>query len=512
MSKWCVYVIVFLMACTSVTAQESSLSIIPATADDFTSPLQVSPRPISLDEVITFALQNNLGIEIVNYDRRIAGHEVGAESGIFDPHLYLAYQRSESEEKSLTAIDTINHDTQKFFVGSLQQLLPTGAVVNLSYNMLRHYSENNTAWLYNPYYSNKATLTAKQPLLKNAGSFVTRAGIRIAIIGEKIAEDNYRNTILNVLTSTIKAYWDLVFVIQNYEVEKIALKQAEDLLRTNKAKYDAGVIAATDVLQAEAEVAARKDQLLQAERQIFFVSDNLKKLLNIPQSGSTWEITLVPQDPLKYQQVFLEEEESYLKAVDNRPDYAALQKQKDISDINQRVAKNRTYPEVNIFGSYGFSGTDDSFSSSHSELGTLDYNNWSAGVEFAFPLLNRTARHRYKQSQLRVQQTQTALRDLEQSIRLQVRDAIRNADTNLKRIFIARTRIEFEQAKLRDEFKRYEVGVTTVQDILRFQTDLANARAQYLLAVTEYLKSLVELQRVTGTLLDDLNIMIEPKS
>ena len=72
--------------------------------------------------------------------------------------------------------------------------------------------------------------------------------------------------------------------------------------------------------------------------------------------------------------------------------------------------------------------------------------------------------------------------------------------------------MEFEQAKLRDELKRYDVGVTTIQDVLRFQTDLANARASNLQAITRYLKSLVELQRVKGTLLTELNIVVGSRS
>ena len=500
------------------------------TADELTSPLQHNPRPISLEEVIQLTVQNNLNIKIVEYDQDIARYGIGAAYGIFDPTLYMSYERRESEEKNLSSLNMgpitipgygtielgsssppVVHNTEKVFVASLSQLLPTGAVLSLSYNATRFQTNNQSVLAMNPYYSNRATLSAKQPLLRNAGSFVTKSGIYISQITQQITDDVHQGVVIDILAQSIKTYWDLVFAVYNYEVHKVSLQQAEELLRTNRIKYEAGVLPATDVLQAEAQVAARQDQIILAEKIIYDLSDALKKIMNISRTSNEWQLTLVPRDTLlTFEKQPVDEEKALVNAALFRPDYAALQKEREINDIQKRVAKNQVFPELNIYGAYGFSGTDNHYSSSIDELETLDYNNWQAGIEFIFPILNRKARNELKQAESLAEKTDTRLSDLEQTIRLDVRNAIRRVRTNLDRIPITRKRVEFETAKLNDEQRRYEVGVATIQDVLQFQTDLANARALYLRAITNYLQSLVELQQVTGTILRDLGIEIQP--
>ncbi|MCD6385111.1 TolC family protein [Candidatus Sumerlaeota bacterium] len=498
-------------------------SIQPATSagvsdDDFTSPLATHPLKISLDEVIAFTLQNNLDIKTVDIDRLIAEYDIGSAYGIFDPTISVSYERSESEEKNISGYaglfgsPPVMHETEKLFVASISQLLPTGALLQLSYNMFRYQTNDVFAYIYNPYYRSEATLTGKQPLLKNAGIFVTTANIRIAKVNRKIINEQFQKLVIDILSQAIKTYWDLVFAIENYEVHKISLQQAEELLRSNRVKYETGVLPATDVLQAEAQVAARKDELLVAAKTIRDVSDALKKIMNISRTSEQWQATLVPLDKLSYQEEVVDEEHAYCEALLFRPDYSAIKKQKELAEIQRRLAKNQLLPELNVFGTYGFSGIDYDINHSHDELESLDYNHWSAGIELAFPLLNLKARNEYKKAKKKVSQLETQMRNLEQNIRLEVRNAVRKVQTNLKRIGITEIGVEFEKAKLQDELRRFEVGMATSQDVLDFQRDLAVARARHLSAITEYLKSLVELKSVTGTLLRDLNIVLQPAS
>lgn len=503
---------------TGLVFAETSPISSPEETDEFTSPLSVNPVKISLDEVIAFTLQNNLDIKTVDIDRLIASYEVGAAYGIFDPTFSFLYERSESEEKNISGYaglfgsPPVMHETEKLFVVSISQLLPTGATLQISYNMLRYQTNDASAYLYNPFYRSEAVLTGKQPLLKNAGIFVTTANIRIAKVNRKIINDQFQKLVIDILSQALKTYWDLVFSIENYEVHKISLEQAKELLRSNKIKYETGVLPETDVLQAEAQVASRKDDLLVAGKTIRDVSDALKKIMNISQTSEQWQATLVPLDKLSYKEQVVDEEQALSEAFLYRSDYTALKKQKELAEIQLRVAKNQLLPELNVFGTYGFSGTDYDIDHSHDELETLDYNQWSAGVELAFPLLNLKARNEYKKAQKKLSQLETQIKNLEQTIRLEVRNAVRKVQTNQKRIVITQVGVEFEEAKLRDQIKRFEVGMATSQDVLDFQRDLAVAKARHLNAITEYIKSLIELKSVTGTLLRDLNIEIQPAS
>ncbi len=516
-----VALLIFIGVTLSSIAQNTPTATMPATDDEFTSPLLRNPYEITLDNVIAATLQNNLNLKIVEFDKEIADEGLKAEYGIFDPTLFMSYERSESERKNLSGFNLstitggsayetpeVTHETQKKFVTSLAQLLPTGAVLEIMYNISRYQTNNDSSLSINPYYQSGAGVKLRQPLLKDGGIFITKSGIMIARVNKQISRDAFRNSVIDILSRAIRVYWDLVYAIENYNVQKISLTQAQDLLRINKVKYEAGVLPATHVLQAEAQVASRKDQLLLAEKTIFDVSDALKNIMNISRNTEQWQYTLIPGNELDYEKQTIDEQKAYVDALMFRPDYNELKKQKEILEIQKRVAKNQKLPELDLYGSYGFTGTEHDISSSTDELETLDYNNWAVGIELSYPILNIRARHEFNKATLQVEQTQTALENLEQNIRLQVRNAVRQVRTNLNRIPITKTRVDFEQAKLRDELKRYEVGVATIQDVLQFQTDLATARALHYRAIADYLQSLVTLYEATGTLLREYGIML----
>ncbi|MCX7765270.1 MAG: TolC family protein [Candidatus Sumerlaeia bacterium] len=484
--------------------------------DELTSPLDTTTNLLSIDDVIAFTLQNNLGIKIVEIDKRIAEHKVGAAKGIYDPTIRLSYERNEAEEKNIysssmaLALPSTSHTTDKLFVAGVTQLLPSGAIVGLTYNMLRHQTNDPFTFSINPYYRSQAALSIKLPLLKNGGSYVTNAGIRIAKINRNIVDAKFRQTVIHTLYQALTAYWELVFAMENYKVQKLSLQQAEDLLRITKLKYQAGVLPATDILQTEAQVASRKDQVLIAIKTIRDINDTLKRIMNLAQTAYEWDIMFIPVDELSFEQQLVAEEKAYAEALNFRPDYQQVKDQQKIATIQRRLAEDQKLPELNVFGKYGFSSVERDINRTHDELGTLDYNQWSIGVELIFPLLNRKAYHEHQQAELTAYQLDVLMRDLEQAIRLEVRNAVRKVNTNWERIGITQKGLEFEQAKLEDELKRYEVGMATSHDVLEFQRDLANARARYLRAITDYLESLLELKTVTGALLNELNIKLEP--
>jgi outer membrane protein len=505
----------YLLAFPCIAAEPPARSQLPVlSADDATSPLAVPAsqiRKVSIQEIVRLTLERNLDVKISEYDKAIAREEITAQKGIFD----LLFKASLMEQKTETPLagaapgsPTVDVLKVKVFETSLKQLFPTGGYIELLYNDT--WTRSNASLLFfNPYYTTYATLSFVQPLLKNFGPYVTTSQIRIARNNKKVSIYAFRQQLIAQLAQVISTYWELVFAISNYDVQKIALTQAEDLERINKIKYQTGVLPRTDVLLAEAQVAARKDALITAAKTIRDVQDHLKHLLNIARTSEEWQVQLVPEDKPTYHAVHCVEAECFDKAFKNRPDYQQTRVSLENLEINRRVAQNQKLPELNLFGNYGFSGLDRHYEEAKDELGTFDFNQWQAGVEFIYPLQNRTARARYTQSVLRFDQMQEQLKNLENAIMLDVRNVVRSLDTNLQRIEITQVGVEYEQAKLADEEKRYAVGLATSHDVLEYQSDLATAKVNHLRAVIDYNKSLTELVRATATLLDQYGITVD---
>ena len=87
-------------------------------------------------------------------------------------------------------------------------------------------------------------------------------------------------------------------------------------------------------------------------------------------------------------------------------------------------------------------------------------------------------------------------RSLELQIATQVRDAARNVQTNQKRVDSARASRELAERRLDAEQKKFAAGIQTSFFVFQAQRDLAQARTQEIQAISDYNKSLVDLEAV----------------
>ena len=107
----------------------------------------------------------------------------------------------------------------------------------------------------------------------------------------------FLDRVLTVIASVEQTFWEMVFANENLKVAQAALKAAEELLASNRAKAKAGVMSIVDVLQAEAAVASRVEQILVAEKSIRDQEDQLRRLLNPAEEELRQDLRLMPTDP-----------------------------------------------------------------------------------------------------------------------------------------------------------------------------------------------------------------------
>jgi len=489
---------------------ESRLSASGLSAKDIatTFAFEMNPasiRLISLREVILETLANNLDLQITRLDRAVADDEIQIQMGIYDPMLSAQVSRTRIDQQNsnqpvsvggFTISDITQRNTDLFQTG-ISQLTPLGSVFELSLQ------ESNTqvmdasrSGVLNPFIEQRATLGARQPLLKNFGPLVTDAGIRISKLEREAARQNLMAEINKRVSEVMSAYWDLVFAVENLSVNQIFLKQARDLLRINTIKYDTGVLSITDVLQAKAQVAAGEVQVTEAQSTIIAAQDRLKQLMNLERSRTEWNRPIIPEDLARFAEMEAADESVIEEALERRPEVLAFREYLKIAQLNRDVTHHQKLPELNLFGEFGVSGAGESSGQANDVVRDYEYNNYGVGLEFKYPILNRKARFEYEKALKSLQKTEKQLENLELGITLESRTALRQLRTNRKQIDANRTAVESEEAKLNSELKRFDVGMATSFEVLTFQKDLANARVGYISSVVNYNKSRIELERV----------------
>jgi HAE1 family hydrophobic/amphiphilic exporter-1 len=240
-------------------------------------------------------------------------------------------------------------------------------------------------------------------------------------------------------------------------------------------------------------------------------------------------------------------------ALDNRPELQQSNLAREINQIDQRYYRDQTKPQVDLTGSYGAVGvagtlttTTSPFSSatvqiinrlnqisppnlppiplpsaqelppfliggygqSLNDLLVNRFNNFRVGVSVSLPLRNRTAQAQLGHSLVEGQRIATQREQLEQTIQVDVRNALQVVRSTEARLRAAAANRSASEQQYESEKRKLDSGQSTVFLVLERQTALTTARGNELRAQTDLNKAIADLQRATGNALTVNSIVV----
>jgi len=484
----------------------------------FEHPRGPSPAPkvkgailkLSLREAVTLALARNFEIAIEAHTPRIRQSEVTKEKSAFDPAgtagIDTKKSRTDTPSRFFTGGGRQNVSEQILSTGLVKKTV-TGAELSLVFKTIREDSNSQQKFI-NPDFDSSLTFTISQPLLKNYGVNVNTAGIRIASFAFDQSLLAYRGKVISVIDRVEQAYWNLVFAIANMKFQKKSLDLAKDLKRRNQIQVEVGTLAPIEILEAEATVAAREEQVIVTERSLKDREDTLKKLLNVSGNLSSWELRIIPTDRATFVPVKIDEMASTLHALKMRADLESARLEIEKNKIRLKRDRQNLLPDLDLVASASNQGANNSFSNSiDRQSGNKGYS-ISGGFSFYFPLGNREAKAKVGKSRIQLQQSNASYAQLEQSIIEDVRRSARRVRTDIKRIQASRLARRLAEKRLDSQEKKYKVGLSTSRDVLEDQERVANALTNEVRALVDYNRNLAQLGRVSYTTLQRFKIQM----
>jgi len=487
------------------------------------APLAAEDRAVlnlTLDEAIAQALKNNLDIAVETYNPELAAGQLLQARETFLPRFDLNFGNNHSESPSYWWLQGEGTSIDKYrnYSAAVAQTIPTGGSLSLSLQSYR--SETNQSFQFiNPRFGTTLTVNFSQPLLKDFGLKIARRQVLTAAKNLEIADVRLRGTMMDTIYLVQEAYWSLVYAVDSLQVKRQSLDLGRDLLAKNRKEVEFGQLAPIEILNAEAAVAQREADLIQAEALITRSREVLKSILNLPAAGGAPEAILEPVDRPVFPGVAPDLDEALKKAVENRTDLQTFQKTIDNKVLSLTVAKNQTLPSLNFEFSYsspGISGDrikylndnpltgiivgkePGSAGDSFRDAAKFLYDNWNVGLTLSFPLGNALTRADVAYAQTDLAQSQVRLKNLERQVALDVADAVRAVETNAKRIEAYRLARELAEKSLEAEQKKLAVGMSTNYFVLDFQDRLAGAKSLELKAKIDYILSVERLEKATG--------------
>ncbi|MGA3283253.1 MAG: TolC family protein [Verrucomicrobiota bacterium] len=465
-------------------------------------------RAMSLEDCIQEALQHNLDVQIQRYNPQISLYNLRAAYGNYDPTFNLSGQHSYNSYNPDGIPATTSYENA--FNSGLKGSLPWGMSYNFSGNVSDQYagtlhSETNE----NSSGSVQAQLT--QPLLKNFWIDNTRLTIKLDKNKLKYSEQGLRQQIITSVTAVENAYYELIYALENVEVQQEALELAQTQLDQDNQRVQIGTLAILSVQSDEAQVAQSQANLIAAQFTLVTDQNTLKNLLADTNYSQWHDTDIQPKETLTAPVQTFNLQGSWRKGMTGRPDLLQAQLNVEKQGIQLKFDRNQLYPELDLLGTYGYNGGGAEYSGTFNQFNEGDRPYYNYGVQLTVPLSNVGARNTYKSDKVTLQQTVLQLKQYEQNVLVEIDNAVKQAQSNYQSVEATKQARIYAEAALDAEEKTYAVGKATTFEVLQYQNNLTAARSQEIRALANYNEALSNLAAQEGSTLERNRINIEVK-
>jgi outer membrane protein TolC len=483
--------------------------------DDKEAPVRRRQLPLSAREAVNLSLNHNLDIEVARYQPWIEDQNIFAAMGAWDHTAYARVSDARDVSPGVSELSGVPvgaklRDDEVALTLGVRKQLPFGLSYDLSFSNNRS-DTNNSFYLVNPIWSQSLGGSMTLPLLKGLGTEANTAILIIARYTRDQSVDSFEKSLSDSVFQVMQAYWDLVFAIENKKVKDQSLEVALRLLEDTRRRLDRGLAARIDVTQAEAGVASQQEGILTAEASVLSATDRLKRLVD--PSLLQDPVLIVPVDAPRVQGADLDEKvavgQGMEVALQRRPEVRQLRTQLLSQDALMVRARNDTLPKLDLVGSGFLNGSEGTFSQTNRDVRGGDFYNWSVMLSFEYPLERSAAEGALRRAELEKKRYLLQVRNLENQILVEVRDAVRSIKTDEKRIEATRRARILAQEQLDGEISRNEHGLSTTFRVLDVQKELVQARTNELKALIDYNLGWHTLHKATGALLDKNGILLK---
>jgi len=457
------------------------------------------PLKIDIHRAILLAMENNRSLIVERMNPQISGTFEKEELAVFDPLLSaeVSDRRSVAERLS-RAGRGIESQTVDAVTGliSLGTLFPTGTSLELegstTYTDSSLYSDTFT--------SNRLGFTVTQALLQGMDIRANLARVNQARLDILISQYELRGFTEILLEEVESKFWDYALAQRQIEIYTDSLNLAEKQMAEAQERINVGRLAETELAAAQAEVALRRENLINARSNAARECLNLLRLLNPPPSVD-WNREIILEYQTLLPSIELDNVEQHVQvALKMRPDLNQARLQIRRGDLEVVKTKNGLLPRMDAFISFGKTGYADTFNRATSNVDGDSYD-VTFGLIFAYPPANQAARARYSRATISKQQLLSALENFIQLVQVDVRSAYIEVTRAREQITATAATRNLQEEKLRVETEKFRVGKSTSLLVAQAQRDLVASQIAEIQAFANYLKALVALYRLEGSLL-----------
>jgi outer membrane protein len=454
------------------------------------------PLRITTEQATLLALENNRSLVVQRLNPRISQTFVPEQLSIFDP--ILTGQLGYGWDKLTQGPQNFDRSGPTAAIG-IQEFLPTGTSLGVigstSLLALSGPPSNEDD------FATTIAFNATQSLLRGFGSAVDLASVDQAKVDVDISQYELRGFIEALVAHVEETYWDYALAERRIEIYSQSLDLAQKQLEETQERIKVGNLAPTELSAAEAEVALRREALINARSALAKTKLVLLRLVN-PPGAKLWDREIVLASLPVSPSIALDDVEPHVQlALQMRPDLNQAKLLWQRGDLEVVKTRNGLLPQLDLFVTLGRTGFAESFGKSISGKRDNSYGVLT-GLDFEFPVSNRAAQSRHLRALLSRQQAKEAIGNLSQLIEVDVRTAYLEIARSQEQVVATAATRRLQEEKLRAETEKFRLGKSTSLLVAQAQRDLVSSQIDEVEAVVNYLQALVEIYRQEGSLLE----------
>jgi outer membrane protein len=463
---------------------------------------------LSATEAVAQAVAANPTLEASMHDLLAARHGLAAAVGARRP-IFFFNTSGHQDERFFAAANgitrnedrSIRSDTGVRYTMDGGAELEVGVQSQTTWRTTNIHPGTTQSVSIGPNYSGSGYLSARQPLLRGAGTDAVLSQVRQATLERNQAEHERDNQAGLIVFDVLNAYWELWYAqralsVQQQSLESVMRQRDETRLRAE----ELGTAARIDVLRLTSEVASIRDAVALAETSVATRALELGRLLGLSteRAQSLEVVDEVPPDATIPSKARLER-----AAIEDSAELRALEAELKAARERARTADNADRPKLDLLASGSVSGlwTDDELPGLALPGGRPVYGAM-IGLELELPLGEGPQAGEARQVRERVRAAEARFRARKEAIVAAVATIHAELTATEQQVAYATEAAEVAEELAQAEAQRLELGTTTSAQVVLAEQSRREAELRRLRAIVNQATTWFRQEQQVGSLLD----------
>lgn len=481
----------------------------------------VPVRELSLEQALLEAIQKSPQVQVYMDAPLIRETSIVEARAAFDWKRFVETKWNDVNEPVGSTLitggpDRLN-DHHWTFSGGQRRTNEVGGRTQISQDF-GHQNTNSVFFVPKNQGTSRLTLGYTQPILKGGGKCYNSKVTLLASIDTEAAQHELTRQLETHLLDVSRAFWLLELERGNVAQKRASLQRGRELLLELEQRRELDAVE-SQILRGQAVVAMREADLFRAENAIKNAEGRLKSLIGDETLETAQQDEVVPLDPLVLFQLPISAHESRQQALENRPELKQAMSQIRAGSERLEMARHEIMPTLDLVLQTYVSGLDGNSDIPRAFTEQFDTGapSYSAGVVFEVPVGNRAATTRRQRRELELRQLTNQFRATVQTVVLEVDIATREVNTAFQEVLArhkaslaSEAEVQYLDKRWREFISDNSSGATMLNELFQAQDRLVQSEYAELNALVTYNLAIINLKKVTGTLLQQQGWTTEP--